>query len=183
MTTEQTKRRELLVTPEPGIDPTVARWLWLLTDARKRTLEGLDGMTDRVVNWMPPNDGSNHGGHNIGSLLYHMALIELDWLYVEILEQPAYDEQVSALLPYSDRDANGHLTVVNHESLQTHLARLAAGRQLLVAALQQMRAEEFYRVRHLDAYDVTPEWVLHHLMQHEAEHRGEILEIRRRATL
>ncbi|MGA7731021.1 MAG: hypothetical protein WCD37_07085 [Chloroflexia bacterium] len=23
-------------------------------------------------------------------------------------------------------------------------------------------------------YDVTPEWVLHHLMQHEGEHRGHI---------
>jgi uncharacterized damage-inducible protein DinB len=24
------------------------------------------------------------------------------------------------------------------------------------------------------SYLVTPEWVLHHLMQHEAEHRGQI---------
>jgi uncharacterized damage-inducible protein DinB len=27
-------------------------------------------------------------------------------------------------------------------------------------------------------YDVTPEWVVHHLMQHEAEHRGQIGELR-----
>jgi uncharacterized damage-inducible protein DinB len=29
-------------------------------------------------------------------------------------------------------------------------------------------------VRSLAEYDVTPEWVLHHMMQHEAEHRGQI---------
>ena len=30
------------------------------------------------------------------------------------------------------------------------------------------------RVRSLPDYDVTPEWVLNHLVQHEAEHRAEI---------
>jgi uncharacterized damage-inducible protein DinB len=29
-------------------------------------------------------------------------------------------------------------------------------------------------------YDVTPAWVLHHLMQHEAEHRSQISGIRAR---
>jgi hypothetical protein len=27
-------------------------------------------------------------------------------------------------------------------------------------------------------YEVTPEWVLHHLCQHEAEHRAEIAALR-----
>ena len=59
MATEQTKRRELVVTPDPTVDPTVARWLWLLNDTRRRTLAGLDGMAESTVNWMPPD-----GGHN-----------------------------------------------------------------------------------------------------------------------
>jgi uncharacterized damage-inducible protein DinB len=46
---------------------------------------------------------------------------------------------------------------------------------------QQMDLAEFRRVRALPAYDVTPEWVLHHLMQHEAEHRSQIGAVRRRA--
>jgi uncharacterized damage-inducible protein DinB len=33
----------------------------------------------------------------------------------------------------------------------------------------------------LPPYDVTPEWVLHHLMQHEAEHRSQIGALRARA--
>jgi uncharacterized damage-inducible protein DinB len=44
-----------------------------------------------------------------------------------------------------------------------------------------MALPEFRRVRSLTHYDVTPEYVLHHLMQHEAEHRGQIGTLRARA--
>lgn len=37
-----------------------------------------------------------------------------------------------------------------------------------------MSEDELHRVRALPYYDVTLAWVLHHLAQHEAEHRGEI---------
>jgi len=37
-----------------------------------------------------------------------------------------------------------------------------------------MTLVEFSQVRTLEPYDVTPEYVLHHLMQHEAEHRSQI---------
>jgi uncharacterized damage-inducible protein DinB len=40
---------------------------------------------------------------------------------------------------------------------------------------------DFRRLRHLPKYDVSPEWVLHHLLQHEAEHRGQINLLKRKA--
>ena len=33
---------------------------------------------------------------------------------------------------------------------------------------------EFRRARDMGDYQVSPEWVLHHLIQHESEHRMEI---------
>jgi uncharacterized damage-inducible protein DinB len=33
----------------------------------------------------------------------------------------------------------------------------------------------------MDGYSCTPEWVLHHLIQHETEHRGQIMTIRTQA--
>jgi uncharacterized damage-inducible protein DinB len=42
-----------------------------------------------------------------------------------------------------------------------------------------MSREEFRRPRKVEDYTVTPEWVIHHLIQHEAEHRGQIGEIRK----
>lgn len=169
-------RRSLIVTPPDGYEPTIARWVWLLEDARQITLETLEGMTAATMNWAP-HDGSN----SIGTLLFHIVAVELDWLYAEILAVQEYPAEGMALLNYEMRDETGRLTVVNHETLTTQLARLAAGRQLLVNALRPMTLADFYRTRSLEPYDVTPEWVLHHLLQHEAEHRGQIMETRTRA--
>jgi uncharacterized damage-inducible protein DinB len=46
-----------------------------------------------------------------------------------------------------------------------------------------MDLADFRRIRSLPEYDVTPEWVLHHLMQHEAEHRSQIGGLKDRAEL
>jgi uncharacterized damage-inducible protein DinB len=111
---------------------------------------------------------------------YHIADIEADWLYVEVLEQPLPPEVV-ALFPYPTRDEQGHLTQVQGFSLEEHLRRLEIVRGLLLDVYQPMDLREFRRLRSLPNYDVTPEWVLHHLMQHEAEHRSQIGGLRARA--
>lgn len=62
--------------------------------------------------------------------------------------------------------------------MEEHLRRLAMVRELLVDVIQDMTLAEFRRVRSFEHYDVTPEWVLHHLIQHEAEQRGQTGSIR-----
>jgi uncharacterized damage-inducible protein DinB len=155
--------------------PEIGRWLWVLHDTRERTMRALEGVSADTIDWRPSDDESS-----IGTLLYHLADIEADWLYVEVLEQPLSPE-VAALFPHPTRDAQGRLTFVPGFSLGEHLQRLATVRALLLDVYQQMTLTDFRRPRSLDQYDVTPEWVLHHLMQHEAEHRGQLGTIRARA--
>ena len=165
---ESTKQRNG-IEALPGYDLEIGRWLWTLEDGRRLTKEALVGIDPRAVDWAPP-EGSN----SIGTILYHLALIEADCLYVEVLEQESYPGEAAALLPHTARDARGRLTRVEGVGLDEHLGRLDAIRDRLLAAFREMSVEEFRRTRHLPHYDVTPEWVLHHLMQHEAEHRGQI---------
>ncbi len=66
-------------------------------------------------------------------------------------------------------------------SLEDHWRRLDYTRGLLMDFYKSMSLDEYRRLRHLDEYGVTPEWVLHHLMQHEAGHRDE-LEMLRQAS-
>ena len=148
--------------------PDIGRWLWALQDTRQRTMRELDQLTPVMIDWRPSGNGSS-----IGTVLYHLAGIEADWLYVEVLEQP-FPPEVDALLPYPIRDGQGCLTQVEGLSLDQHLSRLETVRGLLLGVYEQMDLSDFRRVRSLEHYDVTPEWVLHHLMQHEAEHRGQI---------
>ena len=156
-----------------GHEPTIGRYLWMLDDTRLRTSRMLEGIAPEVVDWQPPLAN----GNSIGSLLYHIAAIEMDWLYNEVTESKL-PETVWNAFPYPVRDAKEHLTVVTGVSLDDHFKRLDATRKLLLDTFRTMTIEDFHRARHLERYDVTPEWVIHHLMQHEAEHRGEMATVR-----
>lgn len=168
-------REKKILEAQIGKEPEIGRWLWALEDARQRTLEEVNGLSPAILDWQPP-DGEN----SIGTMLYHMADIEADWLYVEVLEQP-FPPQVSALFPYPTRDGQGRLTRVLDFSLEEHLKRLETVRHLVLDVYAQMDLADFRRPRSLEYYDVTPEWVLYHLMQHDAEHRSQIESIRARA--
>lgn len=168
-------RRRNVVDTSLSQEPAIGQWLWALQDARMRTMEELENVSQAIIDWLPAT-----GESSIGTILYHIAVIETDWLYVEVLEQEIPAE-VMAHFPYSDRDEQGKLMQVSSVTLQEHLERLALVRQLLLDVFQTMTLAEFRRVRSLPHYDVTPEWVLHHLMQHEAEHRSQIGSLRDRA--
>ncbi len=170
MSTES--ERQLNIEPLPGYEPEIGRMLWMLQNARRRTRRSLDAVHPDAIDWQPPANGNS-----IGTLLYHIALIELDWLAAEIMENK-WGESAFSNFPHPVRDAQGQLTIVNGLSLDEHYRRLDSVRTLLLDTFKGMSMAEFRRVRHLPDYDVTPEWVLHHLMQHEAEHRGEMATVR-----
>ncbi|HMO56013.1 MAG TPA: DinB family protein [Roseiflexaceae bacterium] len=146
----------------------ITSWLWALDDARRRTLETLAGMDAALID-VP----AGPQGETIGMLLYHIAAIEADWLFADVLERE-FPEAVTALFPHDVRDGAGHLSNVIGQSLDEHLARLATVRSYLHRELKSLPDADWRRVRQMTGYTVTPEWVLHHLLQHEAEHRGQI---------
>ena len=158
-----------------GYAPEIARLLWMLEDTRRRTKRALDDLDPAVIDWTEPR------GNSIGTLLYHIAAIEIDWLYTDVLEGKPWPREVEALFPYDVRDERGMLFAVKGVGLEEHLRRLGTVRAMLLEKFRGMSLDEFRRVRHFDEYDVTPEWVIHHLVQHEAEHRGQIGELRVRA--
>jgi len=170
-------RDQHIVVPLEAADPAIGRALWLFEDARRLTRRTLEGIDPQALDWLPA-DADN----SIGTLLYHIAIIEADWLYVEVLEQE-FPPEVVKLFPYDVRDATGRLAPVTGRTLDEHDALLDAIRAQLLNAFRLMSIEDFRRVRQMPHYDVTPEWVLHHLMQDEAEHRGQIGDLRRRAAL
>lgn len=168
------QRVQLTVKLLDGYIPEIARPLWVLEATRHRTKSALKNVDPVMIDWAPPE-----GGNSIGTLLYHIAAIEMDWLYVEVLEQGGLPSEVQALFPQEVRDGQDHLTAIPGVSLDEHLRLLDATRALLLAAFREITLEDFRRLRSFEAYDVTPEYVLHHLVQHEAEHRGQIAQLRR----
>ncbi|MEZ4669718.1 MAG: DinB family protein [Anaerolineae bacterium] len=169
----ETARKNLTIKALDGFESTIGCYLWELDDTRARTWRILEGIAPAVIDWQPPLAN----GNSIGTLLYHIAAIEMDWLYNEVMETKLPDK-VWENFPYPVRDSKDHLTVVAGLSLDDHFKRLDSTRQLLLSTFNSMTLDDFRRLRHLERYDVSPEWVIHHLMQHEAEHRGEMAVVR-----
>ncbi|MBA2597643.1 MAG: DinB family protein [Chloroflexia bacterium] len=161
-------KERLAIDPLPGYDPEIGLLLGMLEQGRQRTRERLENLHDQDLDWAPAT-----GENSIGTILYHLAAIELDWLYSEVLEQP-FPPGTEALFPDDVRDDEGRLTIARGATLQSYFDRLDTVRGQLLAAFTGMSPAEFHRERDLPDYTVTPAYVLHHLMQHEAEHRGEI---------
>lgn len=164
-----------VVAPLPASHPELGRWLWAMQDTRRRTLEALEGTTQEELDWTPPGLQNS-----IGALLYHTALIETDYLCIDILGLDDYLPDLMELLPWPDRDENGELVVVTGVSIDEHRARLETVRNRFLEHISQFTEDDMSRPRELPdwGYAISPEWTLHHLMQHEAEHRGEIVTIR-----
>ncbi len=150
----------------------IVPWIGALEDTRRRTLFSLKDLSQQDLDWQP-----DWGGNSIGTLLYHIAAVEASWVYEEVL-QKEFSPALEKLFPYPVRDEQGTLTSVKDVSVSQHLASLTQTRNATLAAYFPMSDADFSRKRSFETYEVTPEWVLHHLMQHEAEHRGQIGEIR-----
>ncbi len=177
------KYRTLSVVPLSGYEPEIGRVLWMLEEGRERLKQGLakiDAAKEQAILDWRPRPGTN----SIGTLLYHIAAIEADWLFAEVMAEYEPDTPVSwpnRFFSHDIRDEKGWVTHVSGEAMAHHLQRLDVVRSILLDAFRGMSLAEFRRLRRLEAYEVTPEWVLHHLIQHEAEHRGQILERRTEA--
>ncbi|HVE75441.1 MAG TPA: DinB family protein [Actinomycetota bacterium] len=150
----------------PGYEAEIGAALWRMQDSRRRTIRLLGEIPSEFVDRASTDN-------TIGTILYHLGLIEADWLFTEILEEP-FSAEIGTLLSLQDRDEAGVLTSVQGRSLEEHIAQLNAIRDTFLEKLSGMTLEDFHRPRSLPRYHVSPAWVLHHLSQHEAEHRGEI---------
>ena len=80
-------RRELQVVPMDGYPSDIGRWLWPLEDARRITHRAVAGLDVATLDWRGPDGREN----SIGSLLYHVALVEMSWLFIPehvVIERP-----------------------------------------------------------------------------------------------
>lgn len=169
MTERQKPRLELI--PE-GENREVGLLLRALQDTRRRMRLALKDLPEDLVDAEPPGRGSA-----IGALLYHIAIIEADWLFDDILGTQDTDWP-KELFPVDVREDGTHLSGFAGESIAQHMERLDKVRAMLVETIGAMSPDELHRPRERNDYFVSPAWAVHHLMQHEAEHRSQIGSVR-----
>jgi uncharacterized damage-inducible protein DinB len=165
------QRDRLVLQPIAGA-PQVGLLLAALEDGRRRTLLELTSVDEEMLGRRP----TALPLHTISQLLYHVALIEADWVLTEIQELPEseWPSWVEAAFPIDVRDGGGRLSDIPPEPMRSALERLARVRSHALDAIGALDEAELHRIRSLPPYDVSPAWAIHHLVQHEAEHRAQI---------
>jgi uncharacterized damage-inducible protein DinB len=152
-------------------DPEIGRWLAAFEEVRRDTLKVVAQISPAAID-RDPRDG----GDTLGTVLHHVALVEIDWVYLDVLDRQG--EISLDLFPYDSREEDGHLTPVLGETMAGHLERLATTRELVLGELRAMSSEGFHRVHARDEIDVSADWVVFHLIDHEVEHRVRISALR-----
>jgi hypothetical protein len=174
-----TQRRELRAQPLPGYEPEIGIWLWALQEARRRTLRLVEGLDQRTIDW----EGADGRENAIGTLLYHIADVEMGWLFGDLL-QSDLPESVRGDFPFPARGADKRLTPVLGEPPESHMGRLARSRKVFLETFKTIPADEWRRLRMPkdEDYAVTPEWAVFHLVEHEAGHAFQISSLKARAA-
>ncbi len=169
-------RRIQELDPYPAATPEVGTWLGAMEKVRGgllRTLGRIDaaGWGNEFLDWRGPQGDDN----SVGTLLYHIAWVELGWLYFDIMlgDAPA---DLKELLPVHGWDDQERLTHIPGKSMQEHLELLAEARRRFLEQIAPMMLEDWRTLRSPegDDYSATPEWVVFHLVEHEAGHMYEI---------
>jgi len=172
-------RERHVVRPLEGYPIEIGHALWALEEVRRTSLARVRDLDPRILEWEGP-DGRED---SIGSLLYHIAMVEMDWLFVDI-HDGAMPSNVEAGFTHPAA-ADGRLTRVAGETLESHLFRLDWTRRRFLDELRGMTGDDWHRERNpADVrYSATPEWVVFHLVEHEAGHGAQIGSLRRRAAM
>ena len=146
--------------PVPGYSPSVGRFVAMLDDTRARLLADLEAFDAAHLDRTPAGSPNS-----IGTLLYHIAAIELDWLYADLLGRD-FPPDTADWFPVDVREEGGRLTPVM-EPFERHLGRFDWVRGLLLAELRDLADADLERTVNAGPQGSGADWVLHHLMQHE----------------
>lgn len=167
-------RKSFRIEALSGYAPEIGRWLWALESVRRRTLASVKDLGQGTLDWR----GEDGQQNSIGSLLYHIALVEMSWLFEDILMETLPDS-IATEFPHP-MATKGRLSHVPLETLDGHLERLERTRTVFLDSIRELTPEDWRRVRKPDDvdYEVTPEWAVFHLIEHEAGHTAQIRALR-----
>jgi hypothetical protein len=147
--------------PVDGYEPLVGRFVAMLEDTRRRLLRDLEGFDPADLDRTPPGSPNS-----IGTLLYHVAAIELDWLYADLLGGE-FPDATAEWFPVDVREESGRLTpVVEGWSTISPVWPGAPAGPRGTPHLHRRRSGSDFRDR--IGWNGGG-WIPHHLMQHEAE--------------
>lgn len=166
--------------PAQGVSNEIGFYLSEMADVRAQLREAVSDLTQEQT-----RARAVEGAHSIGALVLHIGEAEWFWMEMVITGHKLTDEDRAR--PFwdvlKDREKFDRLNLSSQECLRIvdeirdeTRARLSSFRddQLDEASIRSERRGQ--------QYEFSLRWILHHLIDHEAQHKGQILMLKRLLT-
>ena len=163
------------ILPYAGYPPRIGRYLTQMEDVRRQVKKYVDGLTAEQLAWHP-----NDKTESIGTVLLHIAAVECSWIGEDIMRRPM-DEEWKIAFPI-----RFDIPQISGQPLEYYLKTLDVVREQTKVDLKSIEDEDLDRLfTPLDGGDPSDtaqfslEWILYHVIDHEAHHKGQIAVMKR----
>jgi len=160
----------------PGFATEIGFYLGGMEEVREQLREAVEGMSDDHV-----RRPAIPGAHAIGALVLHIGEAEWYWLQCVVSGQKVSDQIRCA--PYWDvlKDPQGFSEKgYSAEFCLNEIKKLREQTHETLAAFKDSDLERIFSIdRRGETHERSLRWILHHLIDHEAQHKGQILMLKR----
>ncbi len=150
-----------------NLPPRVALWQSQMEEQRKRLLSLLEEVNDETLDFTP----NERRIETIGTLLLHIAAVEWSWIFEDIDGHAMDFERWKFAFPLR---STVDLPQLKGQSKQFYLDRLAEVREEVYKRLRKLNDQDLDKIVGSDQEKYSIEWILFHLVEHEAMHIGQI---------
>lgn len=158
---------------------TIALFVAQLDDQTRRLRRAVDGLTPDALSWHP-----GPGRNSVGMLLVHIALTEVFWISVAAGAATDRDAAERVVREVSglglDDDGmpapphGGHPAVLSGWDVARYAGALDVARRHLRTVVSGWTDADLADAATWRDTRVTREWVLYHLLEHYAQHAGQV---------
>lgn len=166
--------------PVEGYAPQVGRYVAQLNEVRHKLKQELDGLSIEQLDWHPDEETES-----IGTQLLHLDAVEWSWMHQDIFG--ASDEEYTGVWEEA-MPIRVKATQVTGRPMEHYLQKLDATREETLRILKGFTDADLSRLvgeaepnpgEERRSRLFTIDWIIWHVLQHEASHLGQVELLRR----
>lgn len=170
------KTKRLILSPQAGVAPAIGYYLAAMNEVREQLREAVREMSNEELARQ-----AFKGAHAIGALVLHIGEAEWWWMQCILSGHELTDEDRQS--PFWDVLVEPDAFPSKNYSAQFCLDTIDEIRGQTTAMLASFTDADlertFKHTRGEKTIEMSLRWVLHHLLDHEAQHKGQILMLKR----
>jgi uncharacterized damage-inducible protein DinB len=133
-------------------------------------MKRVDGLTKKELDFTPDEENIE----SIGTLLLHIAAVEWSWIFEDMDNLEMDYEKWKHAFPLREK-----IPQLKGKGLKFYTERLDEVREEVNERISELSDSELGHLVELDQAVVSIEWILFHIIEHEAMHIGQISMLKR----